>query len=493
MVLLRRNLLMLFLLALSPGDNLFSSETVNPHWSGKHCVECHLATHPGENSAHLRSDGNIVELCNRCHNGELATSETHPFAVALPDYMEQFIPSGWPLQEQKITCLTCHNARIQMSENPLAQLVQSSFVRQPFSRSPDKFCFSCHQRNDYQRVNPHRQIDPSGTVREERCLMCHQSVPDRKETSDPATITLRGEQTNLCISCHGGKDTNHPTRGTHLELMPDSMKEAFTRQCTDRGVCLPLESNTITCVTCHNPHQKGVLLRREAAAGAGAPYFLRIRRGRELCTTCHTDLKLPKQPGRREAFSPPRPERTIEHKPVGEKKCKACHAINGYTDFKRETLYLCFQKGCHETTLLDNTSVHEAVVLGSCTFCHNPHSSGYDHLLFNTEDRLCSVCHPLLRDTNGKMRQVNHQQLLSGTAAFPLPAENECSFCHNTSHYREIDVISTDLCADCHRYLREQISQNAHRATDQTCSACHEPHTSPHPYQLKEPPETYTW
>ena len=27
----------------------------------------------------------------------------------------------------------------------------------------------------------------------------------------------------------------------------------------------------------------------------------------------------------------------------------------------------------------------------------------------------------------------------------------------------------------------------------ESCSACHEPHTSPHPYQLKDPPETYTW
>jgi len=491
---LKRYLLLLVLFSLSPVDYLFSSETVNPHWSGKHCVECHVEAYPLEKNAQLRNDGNIVELCNRCHNGELATAETHPFAVPIPDYMQQFIPSEWPLQEQKITCLTCHNARIQMTENPLAKLVQSSFVRQPFSSSQSDFCFTCHQRIDYQTVNPHRQLDMSGAVKEESCLLCHQSVPNQGQTNDPATITLKSEQTRLCVSCHGGKQANHPTSGTHLVKMPDSMKEGFTRQSADRGVYLPLERNTISCATCHNPHQKGVVLRKETAAGAGEPYFLRIRRGRELCITCHTDLQLPKPQARREAFSPLRPERTIEHKPLNEEKCKACHAISGYTNFKRETLFLCFQKGCHETKFLENASVHEAVVLGSCTFCHNPHSSGYDHLLFNTEERLCSVCHPLLRDNNGKMLQTDHKQLVSyTTATLSLPAENECSFCHNTTHKREMDVISTDLCADCHSYLRGKISQNAHQTTDQACSACHEPHTSPHPYQLKEPPETYTW
>ena len=488
-----RYLIALTLLIFSLRGSLGATETVNPHWSGEHCVECHVEAKPLEKGAALQYDGDSVRLCNRCHNGESAAAEIHPYGVLLPGDFQQELPPEWPRVEKKITCLTCHDALIQMHTNPPRQLVNPQFVRQPYADSRSNFCFTCHQREDYQKRNPHQQIDEAGTIGEASCLLCHQSLPDQQQKNTPAELSFKDEPTKLCISCHGGKQDNHPTNGNHLVRMPEEMREALTRQTTEKSVYLPLLENEITCATCHNPHQKGVLLSNEAAAGAGEPYFLRIRRGRELCITCHTDLQLPRPRGPREALSPLRPERILEHKPLSEEKCKACHAVNGYTAYKRETLFLCFQKGCHETKFLENASVHEAVVLGSCTFCHNPHSSGYDHLLFNTEDRLCSVCHPLLRDNNGKMRQADHEQLLSYIATLPLPADNECSFCHNTTHSREIDVITTDLCADCHRYLRGKISQNAHQTTDQSCSVCHEPHTSPHPYQLKDPPETYTW
>lgn len=483
----------LTLLIFSLPYSLGAADTVNPHWSGEHCVECHVEEKPLEKGAALKYDGDSVSLCNSCHNGESAAPEIHPYGVLLPGDFQQELPSEWPRVEKKITCLTCHDALIQMYANPPRQLVNPQFVRQPYADSRSDFCFTCHQREDYQKRNPHQQIDEAGTIRETSCLLCHQSLPDQQQKITHAELSFKDEPTKLCISCHGGKQDNHPTNGNHLVRMTDEMREALTRQTTGGSVYLPLRENALTCATCHNPHQKGVIQTKGAARGAGEPYFLRVTRGRKLCSSCHTDVTTPARRGLRAGISPARPEGTKQHKPFGEEKCKACHAVNGYTTYKRETLFLCFQKGCHETTFLENASVHEAVVLGSCTFCHNPHSSGYDHLLFNTEEQLCSVCHPLLRDNNGKMLQADHEQLLSYTATLALPAENECSFCHNTTHRREIDVITTDLCADCHRYLRGKISQNAHQTTDQSCSVCHEPHTSPHPYQLKEPPETYTW
>ena len=206
-----------------------------------------------------------------------------------------------------------------------------------------------------------------------------------------------------------------------------------------------------------------LLKEKPAKAGSGEPSFLRIRRGRDLCITCHSSLKVPRRRGQREAVSSLKPEGIIAHKPFSEEKCKACHAIDGFNEYKREKLFLCFQKGCHEPTMLENTSVHDPSVLGSCTFCHNPHSSGYEKLLFNTEDKLCSTCHPLLRDKNSSYLEVNHEQLLSFSTIRTIPSEYECSFCHNPNHKRDIFAVSTDVCSDCHIYLREKFSQNPHQ------------------------------
>lgn len=492
-MLLRYLILLLFLL-FNRLDSLFALEVVKPHWTGKHCSECHLNDNPLEKGALLRNNGNVIELCTRCHNGNTVPAETHPFGVPLLEHMKQRVLSGWPISAGKITCLTCHNVLDQMSENPSEELVNPQFVRQPYSMSRNDFCFTCHQANDYQKQNPHRQYDEEGTLKENTCLFCHQAIPNPEQENPLAHISFKNDQTRICISCHAGKKDNHPTRGNHLVSMPDSMKEEFDAKTAKRGVYLPLPNSVISCTTCHNPHQEGIIKRKEAAAGSSKSSFLRISRGRKLCTTCHTNLNLPRRSTQREAVSSSGPERSVDHKPYREEKCKACHAVDGFNPFRREKLFLCFQTGCHEPTMLDHSSVHEPSVLGSCTFCHNPHSSGHEKLLFNTGDRLCSTCHPLLRDEHNSYLKVSHQQLLSFTTMRAIPSEYECSFCHNPNHKKDIFAVSTDLCSDCHIYLRENFSQNPHQqSAEQSCSACHDPHTSPHHYQLREPPETYGW
>ena len=489
-----RYLIALTLFIFSPGAALGAAGTVNPHWSGEHCVECHVEEKPLEKGAQLKYAGDPVALCNRCHNGESAAAEIHPYGVPLPVDFQQALPPEWPRVEKKITCLTCHDALIQMTANPPRQLVNPQFVRQPYAGSRSDFCFTCHRRGDYQKSNPHQQIDEAGTIREESCLWCHQSLPDREQTQSPSELSLKGKPGKLCISCHGGKEHNHPTSGNHLVRIPEEMRGALNRQTTGGGVYLPLADNTITCTTCHNPHQSGVIQTERAARGSGEPYFLRVSRGRKLCSSCHTDVKIPARRGLREGISPARPEGTIQHKPFAEEKCKACHAVNGYTAYKQDTIFSCFQKGCHEEKMLTNTFVHEATVLGSCTFCHNPHSSAYENRLLSTEESLCAACHPLLRDSDGQFLKADHEQLVADTLTRAIPADYECSFCHNPDHKEDFTVISTELCSDCHLYLRKSISQNVHqKSSDQSCSACHEPHTSAYPYQLKAPRETYPW
>ena len=485
-------LVLLLLLSYAHGNYLFASEMVNPHWTGIHCTECHLS----EQGKELRFKGDHMELCNRCHAAEGVSSDPHPVAVEPEESMRISIPAGWPLQDDTITCLTCHDPLLQMTENLPRKLINPSFVRQPFSASPASFCFTCHRREQYRKKNPHLQLDSTGAMVEEQCLYCHPSAPDPAQADRPSLISLKNEEKRLCGSCHPGKDTNHPVRGDHLVAVPDTMKDILAVKTPSRDIYLPVFNNTIACSTCHNPHQKGVIERPEAKRGSGEEYFLRLGRGKDLCVACHRDIKTALVPGwlsERGADAPTTPENLVEHKPVSEQKCKACHAIDGPTDGMQEPVVLCVREGCHDTRLLTNTRAHEVSVLKHCTFCHNPHSSRYKKLLYGEEDSLCATCHPLLRDRRETpLIKQDHEVLSSYAATIGLPSAYECSFCHSTHHKNDMDLVSTELCAQCHLHLRDTVSVNAHRqVAEKSCSACHDPHTAPYLHNLKEPRETY--
>lgn len=52
-------------------------------------------------------------------------------------------------------------------------------------------------------------------------------------------------------------------------------------------VTIPLvPRKRITCSTCHNPHQKGIIKYEPSAKGAGSPNRLRLSRP-ALCFVCH--------------------------------------------------------------------------------------------------------------------------------------------------------------------------------------------------------------
>jgi hypothetical protein len=57
----------------------------------------------------------------------------------------------------------------------------------------------------------------------------------------------------------------------------------------DEGIELPLADGRMHCATCHNPHPKGIIGRKEAAIGAGEQQFLRISSVHDLCRVCHKE------------------------------------------------------------------------------------------------------------------------------------------------------------------------------------------------------------
>jgi len=387
-------------------NNDVQEEVVNPHWTGKDCIECHLEEYPQEKSAPLQFGGDSIKLCNRCHETEFARTDIHPVGVPLMDAMKKNIPKNFPLENGKVGCLTCHDPLPPMKEDFARQKVDPAFLRGGPYEVLVKFCFYCHRQEEYRKTNPHKQLDAKGQIDKDRCLFCHASLPDPAKAHAMGEVTFKSELALYCVSCHPAEKTGHPSRADHLVTLPGFLKESIPVQLEEAHVELPLDGDRIFCGTCHNPHEKGVIQRKEAQAGASEPNFLRLNGGYDLCVICHTDKKLTE---RGEQFAQkqdePYPIKKLLsfHEPFKENKCKLCHVITPERREKPKAMLFCFSQDCHKSELLDKEFVHERTVGENCYLCHLGHASVYEKLLKDNQEPLCRSCHPLLRDTNQRI------------------------------------------------------------------------------------------
>ncbi len=264
------------------------SNHVDPHWKEVMCISCHEGE-PGEGEPRLRFGGDINRLCDRCHDGVFARRDIHPVGVEPTDKVD--IPDYMPLLKGKVTCSTCHNSSLQEGgeRESSAREDNPKFLRKGFG-ARNEFCFRCHIQSEYEQMNAHKQLNESGEIREQSCLFCH--------TSQPNVLVIGIEQVGFdtesldeyCTSCHGGPEyfENHP-RGAHLVEPSEIILAAIETAPVRIGAELPLYNSKITCATCHNPHEKGVIRIEAAAKGADYPFRLRLGDSFLICRGCHTD------------------------------------------------------------------------------------------------------------------------------------------------------------------------------------------------------------
>jgi len=404
--------------------------------------------------------------------------------------MRARLPSSWPLQNGRLTCLTCHDALPQMQANAVPKFLSPAFLRGNPDLSPADFCFSCHDRQRFQKLNPHEQIDGNGNIIAQRCRMCHKTMPDRSAVRGIEAADLKSG-TAICIGCHADLQNRHPARADHLRAAPADMRRALAAHASAGGPALPLLDGNIVCGTCHDPHQPGVL--PGSRRPVDAPHLLRLNGGRQLCVACHADHDVQAKPFPPTVAPANSLSTAVQHKPHAEKKCKACHArAPGQTDRPLPVL-LCLREGCHKADIIDQGHAHEKSVLGSCTFCHQSHTSDHAKLLRIDTERACSVCHPLVRNAAGQTARVDHDLFEPYAARAGMPPDQVCSACHSPAHNRNVSTATMALCADCHEYVRRVASANPHKDyADKACTSCHDPHASPHEFQLKKPLETYS-
>lgn len=149
-------------------------------------------------------------------------------------------------------------------------------------------------------INPHEQMNDEGYVLWGTCSICHQNTPDPAKEKSIRDVTLRfkDDLTQICYRCH--VVAMHPAGDiaqlaltdvrsipNHLSVPPADIHDSMRIIQKELPTILPVEPATgrIICVTCHNPHERGLLYGR-ADYGADSKYRLRSA-GLDICQYCH--------------------------------------------------------------------------------------------------------------------------------------------------------------------------------------------------------------
>ncbi len=268
------------------------SATTNIHFNKYYCSECHLTADGGQ-YLKLRFD-NYTQTC-RCHNYTPETY-THPVGISLPPEKRKKIPADFPLKNGRITCATCHVMSLQCQADNSVKKFNRSFLRVNPRPSRTAICFRCHNEAKYRMMDPHNQIDEDGSIIKAKCLYCHKRLPDvNRATLDPLQgleelVAPIGKLDVLCYRCHFKQVKLHPINANHLKKPPPRILNNIRRSERKLGIIMPLDAQgKITCVTCHNPHERGVIQQGKAGAGgAGEAGRLRVsKNGDKICLACH--------------------------------------------------------------------------------------------------------------------------------------------------------------------------------------------------------------
>ncbi|HUI45874.1 MAG TPA: hypothetical protein VL122_07850 [Nitrospirota bacterium] len=212
--------------------------------------------------------------CLGCHN---YAENHHPIGIV----PSQPVNYPFPLYNGKIMCTTCH------IEDHLGSV---NLLREGPYVDEREFCFKCHAEGKYAEIDPHIMLDGSGNIQNVNkrpvCLFCH-SVKPNPATDRTGDVLFRADVAFLCWRCHPSM-ANPIFFKEHFLVTPSMEMRRFMGEQERRlQVTIPLvPRGRITCSTCHNPHQKDVILYGPSASGADAPFRLRLPADK-ICIVCH--------------------------------------------------------------------------------------------------------------------------------------------------------------------------------------------------------------
>ena len=389
-------------------EQAVEADLETPHFPvTESCLTCH-DPHSAEEPTLLRASP--VTLCADCHD--------------MDDLGERH---GGQLTEAT-RCGNCHNPHGSDHNTMLVAARQHS----PFAEGS---CNACHRPPFGDRIRLR--------VRGERlCEACHGDVAEDPEDPISVHAALDGEGGAAgCLSCHD----------PHMSEPRSLLKHPGNELCAGCHAATVHAANAETghapaaddCLTCHRPH------------AAGQPRLLSGDRN-ELCTDCHEpedeDLVAAHL-----GATPSGGECTNCHSPHGEGHakllartlhppvldgCDTCHEGGHDELMEGGGSELCLF--CHDDigeAATAATVPHEALELGACTDCHNPHATAQPHLVKAPGAGPCIDCH-------------DDQAAGDGEVAHGVIDAIGCYACHQP-HGGEGDKLlreqGSELCLSCHR------------------------------------------
>ncbi len=278
----------------------------NPHWDKEQCNKCHKGT-PTKKSANLLNQDKQM-LCIECHKNDITHKYIHPVGIKSTLLLNKEIQDKWKNKlrldsDKQMTCLTCHDLLNQcLSGRSYMKNLDQNFLREgPYSKRTD-ICFKCHDSSKYSKYNPHDQISKDGTIKLNKCRLCHRVSSEQKKLFKgirrdadkyPIIKKLESDRTLLCIRCH--KKIDHPTSAfkvvsinTYRHFIPitDEKRKTLESMQKIKNVILPLEPATgrIYCATCHEPHEKDVFASDKSKPTEVHKNRLRVN---NICEYCH--------------------------------------------------------------------------------------------------------------------------------------------------------------------------------------------------------------
>lgn len=170
------------------------------------------------------------------------------------------IPESFPLNKDGlITCKTCHAIK-DIGNIPHEDINKNdkSFFREGPYTNFSNFCYRCHDKTTYPRLNVHKLLDEKGKIIKSQCLYCHEKTLDPEKTIAFQDIKFKTDIEKLCYGCH--LDTPHLNAINHHKKPEKEMLERIKQYEQENNMIFPLDrQGRIMCSTCHNPHQQGVI------------------------------------------------------------------------------------------------------------------------------------------------------------------------------------------------------------------------------------------
>ena len=287
---------------------------LNPHGKADSCTICHVSNDATHQAPELK---NPDAVCLECHDGVKAAAEKHPVGRKISPSAS--IPPNWPAPEDKLSCLTCHDLRLQCDPNRARTGVNTAFLRSGGGKKLDVFCRNCHKESEYPRLNPHLMLAENDQFIQQQeipeadpktCIFCHTQAMNQKTGERKGAAHLRTGEIELCRVCHAPHKTelNPP----HLGLAAAPQTRAYMRarellgpggrpnqgylqrlREAEAAPSRPLdEQGRLICTSCHNPHQAGVfpeasILNNMALWQVGPKRVFSASTQREMCKECH--------------------------------------------------------------------------------------------------------------------------------------------------------------------------------------------------------------